>query len=175
MAYTRTYPLAVASYHPGANPVLKGKCTVTTGLADVGVSDANAAAAQPGWVLSIIDGPDLTLVASYEILVVAGTTFTLDTLISTGWNAPPSSSGIYSYLLFDPATPNGNDLLPEAFVLSVDDAIDAILTSGQYVQYPAGTFIPGAIYQIAIAEVLTIGSAVGYLLGASNSNGTAYR
>lgn len=175
MAYTRTYPLAVTSYHPGANPVLKGKCTVTAASADVGVSNANATAAQPGWVLSIIDGPDLTLVASYEIIAVAGTTFTLDTLISTSWAAPTLSSGIYSYLLFDPATPNGNDLLPEAFVLSVDDAIGAILTSGQYVQYPAGIFIPGAIYQIAIAEFISIGAAQGFLLGAVNSNGTAYR
>lgn len=174
MAYTRTYPLAVTSYHPGNNPVLKGKCTVATGSADVDVSDANAAAASVGWILSIVDGPDSTILASYTINSIAGNTFTLDDLQGIAPFNPPSS-GLFSYYLFNPAVPNGNDLLPEAFVLTVDDDIDVILTSGQYVSYPIGTFVPGAIYQLAIMEVISLGAAQGFLLGAVNSNGTAYR
>jgi hypothetical protein len=175
MAYTRTYPLAATSYSPGINPVLKGKCTVTATSADVDVSDASAAAASAGWILSIIDGPDLTLLASYTINNIVGSTFTLDDILGGAWSAPAGSSGIYSYYLFDPATPNGNDLLPEAFVLTADDDIEVILTSGQYVLYPAGTFVTGAIYQIAIMEVIAVNGATGYLLGAVNSNGSAYR
>jgi hypothetical protein len=175
MAYTRTYPLAVTSYNPGNNPVLKGNFTVTAGSSDVDVSGANAAAAQPGWIVSIVGGPDTAIWASYTINAIAGNTFTLDDLLGNPWVAPPGSSGTYSYYLFDPAVPNGNDLLPEAFVLTVDDDIDVILTSGQYVSYPLGTFIVGAIYQIGILEVIAINGAAGYLLGTVNSNGTAYR
>lgn len=177
MAYTRTYPLAVTSYQPGNNPVLKGKCTVTVGSADVDVSNANAAAASAGWILSIVEGPDSTILASYTINAVVGTnTFTLDDLQGIAPFNPPSS-GLFSYYLFNPAVPNDNDLLPEAFVLTVDDDIEVILTSGQYVLYPIGTFVTGAIYQLAIMEVISLGvtPAEGFLLGAVNSNGTAYR
>jgi hypothetical protein len=175
MAYTRTYPLAVASYRPGSNPVLKGRCTVTATTSDVDVNETSSAAAAAGWILSIVDGPDTSLFASYMINAVVGNTFTLDDLAGNAWTAPSGSSGLYSYYLFDPATPNGNDNLPEAFVLSADDDIEVILTSGQYVLYPAGTFVTGAIYQIAISEVIAVNGAAGYLLGTVNSNGTAYR
>jgi len=175
MAYTRTYPLAVTSYNPGNNPVLKGNFTVTVGSGDVNVSDANAAVAQAGWIVSIVGGPNSAILASYTINAIVGTTFTLDDLFGSAWIAPAGTDGTYSYYLFDPAVPNGNDSLPEAFVLTVDDDIEVILTSGQYVLYPAGSFIVGAIYQIGISEVIAINGATGYLLGTVNSNGTAYR
>jgi hypothetical protein len=175
MAYTRTYPLAVTSYNPGNNPVLKGNFTVTVGSADVDISTANAAVAQTGWIVSIVGGPDSAILASYTINAIVGTTVTLDDLFGLPWVNPVTSDGMYSYYLFDPAVPNGNDLLPEAFVLTADDDIEVILTSGQYVLYPAGSFIVGAIYQIGISEVIAINGATGYLLGTVNSNGSAYR
>lgn len=183
MPYTRAFKLDVGNFKPGNNPVYTGKCYVDTAIAGdevFGISTANLAAAagysEPILVIYMGDAgnANLTIIGNYIISAVNPTSFTLTDLAG---GAVMLVDGTYNYRLFDGAYPNSNDLPCEAFVLASDNTIEVILTSGQHVVYPAGTFVVGGIYQIAIAEILSVGvlpPATGYLLGTYGINGTAF-
>jgi hypothetical protein len=175
--YTRVYPIDDRSYSPGANPSLKGRCTVTAASSDILVSDAIYAAAGTGWVVTIYDGQDSNVIGSYSVnALVAPNSLTLDELDGTAWSAPVGSSGSYDFILFDPAAPTTNDFAPEAIIFDTlpGTGMEVILNSGQYAILDPAVFVINAIYSIGIVKIIDRDGATGYLLGRDGQNGRSY-
>ena len=183
--FSRVYPLAVGSYKPGDNPAIKGRCKVTAASADIEIGDPAFSAAASGWIVTIYStqGTDTSVIGSYSINSVnAGPpqTFTLDEVDGSPWVAPAGSSGYYEYILFEPTHPSSNDYVPDAIMFNTlpgvgaGSELEVILKSGQYASLPGDIFVVGAIYTIAIAEIIADGGATGFLLGRDGANGLSY-
>ncbi len=177
MAYTRIYPLAARSYSPAANPLIKQiKLTLTDGGNTItGVNTSITGVAAVGWYAAIISGKNSNVFGTYRISVIGAGTLTITKMDGTAvvWPVGTTASD-YVITAFSNLLPSELDGAPEAFCLSVVGAgpLKIITAAGQYYEMPAGSMVAGAIYSIAIREVVNVGGCSGYLLGSTGIMGS---
>ena len=170
MAYTRLYPMAVGSYLPSANPLLKQANTVivTDGSGVItGVSAALVAlvTVPADWYCTISNGLNGAICKTYRISGTAATSLTLDNMDGTAWTAPVGSTASnYSIELFKNTAPSENDAIPSAFCCTTAGNLEVITADGQYYLIPSGSMVVGAIYSITVARIVALGGTAGHLL-----------
>jgi len=182
MLYTRLYPiLNTTSYRPSDNPILKQiNVTVTDGSDRITGVRADYVALVTDdtskWYVNIKSGTNNNLVGSYRVGDAYGDTIILKDMGSESpLNPPAGSTGSdYTIEIYENYRPTELDGFAEAFVLNtVPSAKFKIITrAGQYMEINQTTLVAGAVYSIAIAEILDNNGAEGFLLGAEGINGS---
>lgn len=184
MLYTRLYPiLNTTSYRPSDNPIRKQiNVTVTDGSGYITGVRADYVTTiiddVSKWYVNITSGTNNNLVGSYRVNDGgADELLLMDMALGSAllFNPPAGSTGSdYTIEFYENYRPTEKDGFAEAFVLNTipSSQFKIITRAGQYMEIEETSLVAGAVYSIAIAEILDNNGAEGFLLGAEGINGS---